>query len=171
MLVLRSPALLVTGLGLLAACGPLDEVGDCPSACAGDTICVGTTCQAAFPRTYRLTLGVSLASEDPDGACWDEPFCGAPDPYAELLVDGLSVGRTNESSDTFGHRWDNQPFTVMLRADSRIELVAYDVDVDLNDFAARCTATPITASTLRSGQLRCGVAGDSDVYADLEVVE
>lgn len=164
-------AALVGGPGIMAACGPLDEVGDCVSPCTGDTICIGTTCQPAFPRTYRVTLGVSLVDRDPDGACWDEPFCGSPDPYAELLVDGLSAGRTNESSESFSHRWTDQPFTVMLRADSRVELVAYDVDVDLNDFAARCTATPITASTLRAGQLRCGVAGESDVYADFELVE
>jgi hypothetical protein len=164
-------AALVGGPGIMAACGPLDEVGDCVSPCTGDTICIGTTCQPAFPRTYRVTLGVSLVDRDPVGACWDEPFCGSPDPYAELLVDGLSAGRTNESSESFSHRWTDQPFTVMLRADSRVELVAYDVDVDLNDFAARCTATPITASTLRAGQLRCGVAGESDVYADFELVE
>jgi hypothetical protein len=158
---------LVLALVLIAACGPSDEVGDCPTPCVGDDICIGTTCHAAFPRTYTLILGVSLDSRDNDGECWDEPLCGAPDPYVVLRVDGQELGRTDEASDTFGHRWSERPFMVTLRAGSVVELVASDGDVDLDDPAARCIASPITAAALRSGQIDCAPVAGSAVFADV----
>ena len=153
---MRPPLLLL--LVAAAACAPFDEVGDCTTACLGDQICVGTTCAPAFPRSYQLELYASLGSRDPDGACWDDLFCGAPDPYVTVRVDGVNVYRTREASESFSARYPGERVTVSLRSGSEVFLEAWDSDVDLDDFAARCAVT-VSASTLRRGELRCTTFG------------
>lgn len=156
-------------LPALVACGGVVEDDGCAVACTGDTVCVDTQCVPLFPRSYRLVLQVSLASEDPDGSCWDEPFCGDPDPRATLSLDGREVGRTDEASDTRSFRWVDQPFTVTLDTTTEVTLEVVDVDVDVNDAAARCVVKPVTASMVRGGRISCfPSAGESSIEATIE---
>lgn len=148
-------------------CAPFDEVGDCLSPCVGDTLCIGTTCEPAFPRTYTMTLAVSMATRDPNGQCWDEPFCGEPDPFAVVKLDGVEIGRTPEQSGSFAS-WPGRPFTLTLDRPRSVSIEIFDSDVDVDDFAARCEATPVTAADLRRGRLSCPTRpGESSISADL----
>ncbi len=157
-------------LSAATACGPGGSTADdCPTACTGDTVCVAAQCVPLFPRDFELTVVVSLASQDPDGNCWDEPFCGDPDPLVTVAVDGREVARTSEADDTLSHRWTDRPIVVSLTETSEVRLEAYDVDVDTNDFAARCVVKPITAAMVRNGRVTCTpAAGESSVEALIE---
>jgi hypothetical protein len=45
-----------------AACGP----------CSGDTVCVGSSCETAFPRSYDFTIGaLTMPPLDNSGGGWD----------------------------------------------------------------------------------------------------
>lgn len=78
--------LLLPLLGLFAAwgCGP-----HCTNtACPADQVCTGSGCQPALSASYTVTMRVSVASSDADGAPWDEGTVfsspSPPDPGAYL---------------------------------------------------------------------------------------
>src|SRR5262245_52824672 len=85
--------------GGICEMGTCDAQGSCgcdelnPNSCSGEQICVAQRCENAFPRIYLVAIGQAhLADRNPNGACWDEPGCGAPDPLVAIFVDGMNVG-------------------------------------------------------------------------------
>jgi hypothetical protein len=105
---------------------------------------------------------------DPDGACWDEPFCTDPDPIVTVSVDGRILGQTSEAGGSYTNTWGSEPIGATLTAGAKIELTAYDVDVDFNDFAASCMTTA-SVELVRSGEIRCTArAGQSTVGATID---
>lgn len=81
----------VSDTAIVDSCGG-DDICLCPGGI--DEECTGTgSCEYALGRTYRIrVLVLGLPDRDPDGACWDEPGCGAPDPFVDFIVDGVSYG-------------------------------------------------------------------------------
>lgn len=126
--------------------------------CSGDTICLSGTCEAAYPRSYDLSIDdVSLPSRDPNNNCWDIP-CGPPDPYVVVRLDDRDVGATDEASDTNEASWSDI-FPITLSSGSRLELQLYDSDVDNDDLALACSSIPIDTELLRSRFVVCGSRG------------
>lgn len=152
-------ALTVVGCGVsVRDPGPGGECSESSDDCRGDTICLDGYCEAAFPRSYDLSIDeVSLPSRDPDGNCWDVP-CGPPDPYVAVRLDDRDVGVTDEASDTSQASW-SEIFPIALNASSRLQLQLYDADIDNDDLALECSSVPIDTTLLRSRLVVCGDRG------------
>lgn len=142
--------------------------GTIEDSCSGEQICIcppgttglcesGGTCSPAFGRGYRVGLvGFSLPPVRPDGMCWDDPGCGAPDPYVVVQVDGIEVGRTPAASDIYEGGWSPPAvFDFRLDAGSSLRLEVYDEDLISDDGAFACNFQPISAVQLRSRQASC----------------
>lgn len=133
------------------ACSPSNDT------CGGETICVGNSCVAAFPRVYAITnVSVMLPTTDPNGEAWDLGG-GAPD-----LFVGDSSGNplTNTVQDQFSATFPG-PFDVQLIAGATLRISIWDEDVSANDLAFSCQAAPVTADLLRSRVLRCTQGGST----------
>lgn len=134
--------------------------------CRGDVICVCPggidaecadtgLCEYAYGHTYQIrVLVLGLPDRDPDGACWDEPGCGAPDPFVEFIVDGMSYGTTPSFPDVFETAVGYEVFAP-LNFGSTIELRVVDEDTFASDAAFSCTKTDIDASYLRGRGMVC----------------
>ena len=156
-----------TGLDIEDTCAG-EQICDC----GASPFCEGTgTCVPAFGRIYRIGITrVQLPDRRPDGMCWDDPSCGAPDPYVLVSVGGSGVGMTTAGSDTFGVTWDPPAvFNASILAGTAVRLDVYDEDLTSDDGALACVFDPITAATLRSRSLSCsGALGELEaviVYA------
>ncbi len=136
--------------------------------CVGDQICIcpGTAqfceavkaCETAYGRRYRIgVFTVSLPDRDPAGDCWDEPGCGAPDPYATITLDGIELGRTEAASDIFDGVYD-PPFIAdgSISAGSTVNITFFDEDpLGADEFAAGCAWEGLDAFVLRGRDLSC----------------
>lgn len=144
-----------------------EQICVCPGG-ATEPLCEGTgSCSAAFGRRYNVALTrVQLPSRAPDGSCWDDPGCGAPDPYVQLTVDGVVVGTTPAAADLYEGFWD--PPTVLevtLLAGSGLRLDVFDEDIAEDDGAFACVHDPITSDRLRTRSLTCtGTLGDLNAF-------
>jgi hypothetical protein len=129
-----------------------------PDNCVGETICVASTCVAAFPRVYRFTnVAVAMPTTNPNnGQSWDIGG-GAPDLY---LGDSTGARLSNVVQDQFSATFPG-PFEVMLVAGATLRLDVWDDDVTTPDFAYACQANPITAELLRTRSFRCQTGGAS----------
>ncbi len=141
-------------------CGPPPCSAADPDSCSGETICIGTTCEAAFPRFYTLTVGdVTIAQRDDNGECWDAA-CGAPDPFLVILVNGAELGRTSTRQDVFSASFD-EAFDIELVAGSELRVAMFDEDLTDDDIIVACGADSLDAATIRLRDLAC--AGDTSV--------
>lgn len=144
-----------------------EQICVCPGG-ASEPFCEGTgTCSAAFGRRYNLALTrVQLPSRAPDGSCWDDPGCGAPDPYVQLTVDGVVVATTPAAADLYEGFWDPPAvFEITLLAGSGLRLDVYDEDLADDDGAFACVHDPITADRLRTRNLTCtGALGEINAF-------
>lgn len=125
---------------------------------SGVAFCEGTgTCVPAFGRIYRVGLThLLLPARRPDGMCWDDPGCGAPDPYVVLRVDGAPVGMTPAGSDLYEGFWTPPAaFDATILAGGSLRLDVYDEDLTADDGAFACVQDPITAARLRSRDVGC----------------
>ena len=129
-----------------------------PSSCSGETICIGTMCEPAFNRIYTFSgISVTVASKNPGGSAWD-PLGGAPDPFVEIKLNGMSVLKTKNVSDVFSATY-TESTDQQIVAGSKLELTLSDADVGGDDLILDCVADPLTADELRHAALQCDGSG------------
>lgn len=111
-----------------APAGLCEDVGDpCDGSCSEPTVCVHGVCVDAFPRRYRISVGlVEFAELAPDGKPWDASEDGsgpAPDPYVRIRVgnDAPFSLEAQPHPDTF-----SADFTGAVGAGTVVELRDYD---------------------------------------------
>jgi hypothetical protein len=127
----------------------------------GCSICAAPgVCEFAVPRRYRIApISAQVPTTQPSGDSWDVGG-GAPDLYATVSVDGVSVlAMTAVGTDSFEITWSGARADANLVAGSRIAVTLFDQDAVDDDEAFFCewTATP---ALLRSRALACeGVLG------------
>jgi hypothetical protein len=92
----------------------------------------------------------------PGGEAWDVGG-GAPDPFAELTIEGVSQGVSSTINDTFAAQWpDPVPsWTVTITAGSSVRVDAWDEDVTTHDWLGGCEIASITAAALRDREFTC----------------
>ena len=132
------------------------EICICPG--GPDDACQGTgTCTVASGRMYLVELDYVLAdTTKPDGEAWDVGG-GAPDPFAELSIGGVSAGSSSVISDTFSAQWPAPvpSWSVTINAGSSVRIDAWDEDLTTHDWLGGCEIPAITASALRSREFTC----------------
>jgi len=134
-------------------CSPAD-----PNSCAGETICIGTTCEPAFDRIYRFSsIAITAAAKNPGGSAWD-PFGGAPDPFVEVKLNATSILVTANHSDVFAATY-TESVEQQIVAGSALEMTMSDADIGGNDLMLDCTIDPLTADALRHGVVECDGSG------------
>lgn len=107
--------------------------------CTGREICIDGFCEPAFGRRYGLGLyNVIVPERKLNGDCWDA-FCGAPDPFANVYVDGDFVGGAPTIQDTFDARWDIDLGRVTVIDGSQLVIEVFDADVSEHDGITICT--------------------------------
>ncbi|MBL9016740.1 MAG: hypothetical protein JNL83_21310 [Myxococcales bacterium] len=127
-----------------------------PDNCTGETLCVGGSCVAAFPRVYAITgVSVSVPTTNPNnGQTWDVGG-GAPDLF---LGNSNGVAFSGVVADQFSATFAG-PFDVQLVAGATLRIDVWDEDVTTHDAAFACQANPITAQLLRTRTFACAVNG------------
>ena len=121
--------------------------------CSGEQVCVGGSCEDAFPRWYNITLRSALVPSDNRGMGWDV-LGGLPDPMAFLIQNGEVVGSTPTASDTVTPFW-NEDFIIEMNAFDQLEVVVVDVDVAVDDDITSCDYGVLSAAQIRGGDLSC----------------
>jgi hypothetical protein len=137
--------------------------GGCTEAadnCTAETICISTSCVAAFGRIYSIhDVVVHVPTTDPNGAGWDVGN-GAPDLKLDISVNGTTVATAPAVPDQFMATFAG-PYNVTLIAGSSLVITALDEDVTTDDTAFICEVSPVSAGQLRSRSLSCAGAGSS----------
>jgi hypothetical protein len=129
------------------------------SACTGESICVENVCEDAFPRFYTITVQeVLFPSMKPDGSCWDEPGCGAPDPEIEIKLNDDKVGELETDDDMFTATFVDA-IELQLIAGSKLELQLDDEDLVEDEEVLSCEFDPLTAEKIRAGDVGCSNGG------------
>ncbi len=149
-------------------CSVRDLGASIEDSCGGDNICIcadgnafceGTgTCSVAFGRRYVIAVsGLNLADRRPDGMCWDDPGCGAPDPYVAIVADGALLLTTPAGVDLYEGVYDPPAgVETTIVAGSEVQIDVFDEDVLDDDFAFGCVLRSATAAQLRARDLSCG---------------
>jgi hypothetical protein len=142
-----------------------DDDGFQCTICSGETICVDNArCEDAFPRFYVLEFGtVTIPQTKPDGSCWDDPNCGAPDPEIEIHLNGDQIAELDNDDDVFSASFSDM-IELQLIAGTRLEIQLEDEDLIDDEEVLTCTFDPLTAEKLRSGDLSCS-AGNASIEA------
>jgi hypothetical protein len=121
-----------------------------------------------FGHDFAITVGhAEVAPREPNGTVWDTDG-SAPDPYAELFVDGNLILTTRDISDSYTADWTDQ-VTRRIDRGTTIELSVWDSDpFVMGDLIAKCgQGASIAADELRAGQLTCMVDGSLvSIYLD-----
>lgn len=134
-------------------CSPAD-----PNSCSGETICIGTTCEAAFNRIYSFSMiSVKVASLNQGGSAWDV-LGGAPDPQVTVKLNGTTILSTGSKGDVFSAAF-NETTDQQIVAGSKLELQSSDADVNAADKILNCVADPLSADLLRARVLQCDGTG------------
>jgi hypothetical protein len=117
-------------------------------------------CEPAFNRIYTFSqISVTVAAKNPGGSAWD-PLGGAPDPFVEVTLNGTSILKTANVSDTFAASYTETTDQQIL-AGSTLELKMSDADVTGDDLILDCTIDPLTADQLRRAVIECDGSGDT----------
>src|SRR5204862_4923154 len=126
----------------------------CTAQCSGDQVCSNNACTNAFPMTYAVTIeNITFAQHDPNGQCWDEPGCGAPDPKIEIRQDGVLVGEIDQDDDTYQATY-NKTFDLFFNRSAKLEIKLLDQDLGNDDPAVVCEFDALSAQNIRNGDLR-----------------
>jgi hypothetical protein len=142
-----------------------DGLVDCDdSQCAGDTACDFTcgyrysvcegdnycddfgACQGYYFREWYVIVDSVSFSTLVD---WDL-LGNAPDILVEVYVDGVYAYSTRQFPDTF-YAAPNQGNTFFIYPSSTVQVIAYDIDVSVNDTALTSTVTTLSVPYLLSG--------------------
>lgn len=140
--------------GQQPSCNPQNDT------CGGETICIGSSCEPAFGRTYRVSIAsLAVAAQNGDAEAWDA-FGGAPDPYVVVFLNGTNVLQTAEAQDTFSPTYPDA-VDLIIPAGARVTVEVWDGDVSDDDWIFGCVADPLTADFLRGWGFECNQAGSS----------
>ncbi|MEO8550034.1 MAG: hypothetical protein ABI678_08670 [Kofleriaceae bacterium] len=151
-------------VSLLSACSVDDGttptcIASMTDTCTGDTVCIGTTCQAAFPHAYAITnLSITAPNLRMDGMPWDPEDDGAPDLYAEISVGGALVATTDVNQNTYNATFAG-PFTVMLDTNVAIDVTASDKDDAASELVYDCSVPMVSPLLLRVRHVLCSGTG------------
>lgn len=127
--------------------------------CSGDQVCIGTTCQAAFPHAYAITnLSITAPNLRPDGMPWDPDEDGTPDLYADISVGGTVVMTTDVVQNSYNATFQG-PYMVMLDADVALDVKASDKDDTTSELVYDCSVPMVSALLLRVRTVLCSGTG------------
>lgn len=127
--------------------------------CTGDQVCIGTTCQAAFPHAYAITnLSITAPNLKLDGMPWDSDADGTPDLYADISVGGTLVTTTDVIQNSYNATFPG-PFTVTLDANIAIDVKASDKDDAGSELVYDCAVPMVSALLLRVRYVLCSGTG------------
>jgi len=134
-------------------CSPAD-----PTSCSGETICIGTSCEAAFDRIYTFSqISVLVAANNQGGSDWD-PLGGQPDPQVEVKLNGAVILTTGHKDNTFTASF-TESTEKQIVAGSKLELNMTDDDGVGDDAIFSCTTDPLSAELLREAVITCNGSG------------
>jgi len=127
--------------------------------CTGDTVCIGTTCQPAFPHAYAITqLSITAPAVQMNGMPWSSAPDGSPSLYADISVAGAKITTTMVNPTSYNATFSG-PFAVSL--DANVDL---DVKASSNDGSGvlpvyDCDVPMISALVLRTHYVLCSGPG------------
>lgn len=134
---------------------PGDDDGLACSLCTGESVCVENRCEDAFPRFYQIEISsVTIPNTKPDGSCWDEPNCGAPDPEIDIQLNGEGVGDLDAGDDKFTASFTDA-IELQIIAGSRLTIELQDDDALTDETVFTCEFSPLTAERIRDGDISC----------------
>lgn len=87
------------------------------------------------------------------GDTWDAAG-GLPDPFVDIILNGVSLGVTSTQEDTLTPTW-NQQATAIIAGGSSFQLDVYDSDVTVNDYMFGCLWQPLNAAVIRKVINQC----------------
>ncbi|MEO6777312.1 MAG: hypothetical protein ABI467_30570 [Kofleriaceae bacterium] len=132
--------------------------------CTGDTVCIGTTCQPAFPHAYAITqLSVTAPPLRPDGMPWNAGEDGSPNLFAEVSVAGAVVTTTSVNPMSYNATFAG-PYTVMLDANVDLDIKASNNDGTATQVVADCDVPMVSALVLRTHYILCSGTGTTLNY-------
>jgi hypothetical protein len=135
-----------------ATCTPSD-----PNSCTGETVCIGTTCENAFGRFYKIKVISAVFTEtNASGGTWD-PLGGLPDPKVNLDINGTTFS-SPVISDTLSPVWNYLSPAVLIPGGSDFKINVVDSDIAGDDAAWGCENNPLGADLIRAGAV-CGGTG------------
>ena len=119
--------------------GSADAAGTCSETvdrCAGETICMGGTCVAAYPRTYNFSNITVTASGTNDGAPWD-PDSSLADITVSIENALVNIANTPVLTDRTMGEFPG-PYSVMLTGDGALLILADDDDEGATEQIVAC---------------------------------
>ena len=166
MIVMKNRRSKLTTIVLLALAACSDHPKTCPTACTGNDVCIAGECVDAYSRDWVFTAAtITVAPTEPDGTGWDTFGDPAPDPYANISVDGIVVLTTDVSSDTYDADWNQASKPIAIMESSQIQVEAIDSDTlgdgDLIESCPDTGTMPLTIDMLRAGRMQCIQTGST----------
>ncbi len=126
-----------------------------PATCAGETICVNSTCLPAFGRLYRFGVyDATFATTDTNCQAWDVDG-SALDPFFTVTINGTLIATSSKIDNVFSFTWNEASNPTVLTAGSTVTFDFYDSDVAVDELIASCEFSPLTADRLHVGQVQC----------------
>ena len=127
--------------------------------CSGDTVCIGTTCQPAFPHAYAITqLSITAPAVQMNGMPWSSAPDGSPSLYADISVAGVKITTTMVNPTSYNATFSG-PFAVTLDANVDLDVKASSNDGSGALLVYDCDVPMISALVLRTHYVLCSGPG------------
>ena len=127
--------------------------------CSGDTVCIGTTCQPAFPYAYAITqLSITAPAVQTNGMPWSSAPDGSPSLYADISVAGAKITTTMVNPTSYNATFSG-PFAVTLDANVDLDVKASSNDGSGALLVYDCDVPMISALVLRTHYVLCSGPG------------
>jgi hypothetical protein len=124
--------------------------------CTGDTVCIGTTCQNAFPHAYAITqLSITAPQLQPPD--------GSPNLYADISVAGTPIMTTATNPMSYNATFAG-PYAVTLDANVDLDVKASNSDGAAMELVYDCDVPMISALVLRTHYVLCSGVGTTLNY-------
>jgi len=147
-----------------ATCTPSD-----PNSCTGETVCIGTTCENAFGRFYKVkVISAVIPEKNASGGAWD-PFGGLPDPKVNVTVNGTTFS-TPVINDTLMPVWNFLSDPVLIPGGSDFKINVVDSDLTGDDQILGCENNPLGADLIRAGAVCSGTGALSAGHVNFAFV-
>ena len=132
--------------------------------CTGDTVCIGTTCQNAFPHAYAITqLSITAPQLQPNGMPWTSAPDGSPNLYADISVAGTKIMTTTTNPMSYNATFAG-PYAVTLDANVDLDVKASNSDGADMQLVYDCDVPMISALVLRTHYVLCSGIGTTLNY-------
>jgi hypothetical protein len=132
--------------------------------CTGDTVCIGTTCQNAFPHAYVITqLSITAPQLQPNGMPWTSADDGSPNLYADISVGGAKITTTMTNPMSYNATFAG-PFAVTLDANIDLDVKASNSDGAMTELVYDCDVPMVSALVLRTHYVLCSGVGTTMNY-------